>query len=151
MGEGAGRQGGSAEGDDDGRTVISDLLAQLEVLNRSRAGPFPYEGCRRLRAAVGERHEGLIPDLDLYLSEFAGYRSWGKRILTWSDEKIATVEKRLSQSFFDRFPSYAELKPMLDVTDASDVRRALGKADRTREVLLQLVLAIRRSRAGIAL
>jgi hypothetical protein len=129
-------------------SAIGDLLAQLDALNESDIGPFPYEGCRRLRAAIGERHEGLIPDLDTYLSEFAGYRSWGNRIPTWSDEKIAAVETRLSQSFFDRFPAYAELKALFEVTDSSDVRRALENAERTREVLLNLLSAIRRSRAG---
>jgi hypothetical protein len=129
-------------------SAIGDLLSQLDALSGSDGGPFPYEGCRRLRAAVGERHEGLIPDLDAYLSEFAGYRSWGNKILTWSDEKIAAVENRVSQSFFDRFPSYAELKPILEVTEASDVRRALQNAEKTREVLRHLLLAIRRARAG---
>jgi hypothetical protein len=129
-------------------SAIDDLLAQLDALSGSGGGPFPYEGCRRLRAAVDDRHDGFIPDLDAYLSELAGYRSWGKRILTWSDDKIAVVANRLSQSFFDRFPTYAELKPILEVTQAPDVRYALQNAEQTREVLLHLLLAIRRSRAG---
>ena len=72
-----------------------DLLHELETLTESDIRQFPYQGCRRLQAAVCERHDGLIPDLDSYLSEFAGYRSWGKRILQWSDARIETVEKRL--------------------------------------------------------
>jgi len=97
---------------------LKTCLAQLEALSVSGAEPFPYEECRRLRAAVCERRDGLVPDLDRYLSEPAGYRSWGNRILAWPDEKIAAVENRLSRSFFDRCPAYAEFEPVLEMTDA---------------------------------
>lgn len=126
----------------------NDLLRQLDALSESDVGPFPYDGCRWLRTAVRERLDGLVPDLDSYLSEFAGYRSWGKKILEWPDERIATVEKRLSQSFFERFPAYAGLEPILGLSEASDVRRALNNAEQTREVLLHLLSAIRRDRTG---
>ena len=129
-------------------STIKDLLDQLDALSESEARPFPYDGCRWLRVAARDRHEGLVPDLDSYLSEFAGYRSWGKKILEWSDEKIATVEKRLSRSFFERFPAYAELKPLLGSSEASEVRRTLHNAEQTREALLQLLSAIRRERTG---
>jgi hypothetical protein len=129
-------------------SVIEDFLAELKMLRESDHGPFPYEGCRWLRSAIADRHDGLVPDLDMYFSEIAGYRSWGKKILTWSDEKIATVESRTARSFFGRFPAYAGLKPLLQVAEASDVRLALQNADRTREVLLQLLGEIRKGRAG---
>jgi hypothetical protein len=129
-------------------STIKDLLNRLDALSEVEAGPFPYDGCRWLRVAADYRHDGLVPDLDGYLSEFAGYRSWGKKILEWPDEKIATVEKRLSRSFFERFPAYTELKPLLGSYEASDVRRTLHNAEQTREALLQLFSAIRRERTG---
>jgi hypothetical protein len=123
------------------------LLAELSELKDSERKPFPYLGCRRLHAAVQGRCEGLIPDLDMYLSEIAGYRSWGKRIITrWSDEKIANVERRLQDSFFDRHPEYAELVPILNSSVAPDVSGALEVADRTRHVLRELLSIIRRNR-----
>jgi hypothetical protein len=125
---------------------VDDLLDRLESLTVSHTGPFPYAGCRWLQRAGNERHRGLNPDLDLYLSEFAGYRSWGPRILKWPDEKIAGVEARLAQTFFDRFPAYAELKPMLASSQANDVRTALQGTDQTREVLLHLLGVIRNDR-----
>jgi hypothetical protein len=128
--------------------AIDDLLSQFDALRKRDAGPFPYEGCRWLQAAARERHDGLIPDLDVYLSEVAGYRSWGKKILKWSDEKIAAVEQRLGQSFFERFPNHAALQPLVTSPKASDVRRALHNVDQTREVLIQLLTAIRRTRVG---
>jgi hypothetical protein len=127
---------------------VEDLLAELEALTGSDARPFPYEGCRRLQVAVGEGRDTLAPDLDVYLSELAGYRTWGRKILEWTDDKIDAVEKRLHQSFFDRFPAHAELRPLLS-TQASDVIDALQTADQTRDVLLRLLSAIRRIRRGI--
>jgi hypothetical protein len=117
---------------------IDDLLSELDALHKSGYRPFPYDGCRRLRAAVSGRHDGLTPDLDMYLSEVAGYRSWGKKILEWPDEKVQSVERRLRVSFFDRYPAYAELQPILASAVAPDVSDALGSADRTRALLLEL-------------
>lgn len=125
---------------------IDDLISQLDTLSKSSSVPFPYDGCRRLRALAQNRHEALIPDLDTYLSEFAGYRSWGKAIVQWSDQQLEAVEKRLHQSFFDRFPNYVELKSFLKSDEASDVSDALRNTDRTRTVLLELLAAIRTSR-----
>jgi hypothetical protein len=127
---------------------IDDLMNQLAELRESDAGPFPYPGCRRLTAAAGGRCEGLISDLDFYLNEFAGYRSWGRKILSWSDDKLVAVEKRLGESFFERFSAYFELKPLIAATEAADVRHALHVADRTREVLQQLLPIVRGNRSG---
>lgn len=128
-------------------TAIQDLLRQLTELATRDAGPFPYEGCRWLRATAHECHDGFIPDLDVYLSELAGYRSWRARILRWPAEKIAPVEARLHQSFFERFPAYAAVESLVAAPEASDVRLSLQVADRTRSVLLQLFAAIREARA----
>jgi len=99
-----------------------------------------------LRAAVHGNHDDLNPCLDLYLSEVSGYRSWGKKILRWPDEKIAAVETRLGQSFFERFPVYSDLQSVLGSPEASDVSEALDNADQTRVVLLRLLSLIRDAR-----
>ena len=132
----------------DDSSKVDDALRELDALRKSDTGPFPYVGCRQLRAAVGGRHAGLIPDLDMYLSEIAGHRSWGTRILKWPDEKIQAVERRLHESFFDRFPAYAELEPILASLGTPDVARTLRNADRTRAVLLELLSAIVISRSA---
>ena len=129
---------------------INDLFDQLESLKASDVGPFPYEGCRWLQGVLGERGHDLVPDLDEYLSEVAGYRSWGKKILKWSDEKITAIQARLTQSFFDRFPRYADLKPTLVSSQACDVRSALHSADQTRALLSHLLRKIQDDRDGQA-
>ena len=122
-----------------------ELLLQLDALSEADCGPFPYAGCRWMQRVHSACH-GLEPDLDVYLSELARYRSWRRKILMWSDDKIGTVEERLTASFFERFPSYANLSSSLTARQASDVQLALQIADDTRRVLLQLLSIIRRER-----
>jgi hypothetical protein len=93
-----------------------------------------------LERSQDERHNGLVPDLDTYLSELAGYRSWGKRILQWSEHKIERVEQRLRQSFFERHTIYAELLPLPQAPEAQDVRHALTIGDDTRYLSLAAAL-----------
>ena len=51
-----------------------ELFANLSKLIASDVGPFPYADCRKLQG--DDKYPALIPDLDTYLSEMAGYRSW---------------------------------------------------------------------------
>ena len=126
------------------------LLAQLRTLEEADRGPFPYRGCFQLKATSPERYHDLTPDLDVYLSEIAGYRSWGRRILRWADDKIESVQSRLRLSFFDRFPAYTDLKALLALSVAPDVAEALDNADQTRAVLLELLRKIQAARADSA-
>ena len=116
---------------------IHELLQELAALNASDVGPFPYAGCREMQAADAATFATIIPDLDSYLSELAGYRSWGKRILTWADEKIEDVERRLHTSFFDRYPRYANAKLPADVSHALEI------ADRSRMLLAEILRRLR--------
>jgi hypothetical protein len=125
---------------------LDALLRQLEALEKSGTKPFPYKGCRWLRAAVRGEYHDLVPCLDLYLGDVAGYRSWGRKILRWSDEKITEVDKQLDQSFFERFQAYAALQSAIDAPEATDVREALRNADESRVVLRQLLSVVRRTR-----
>lgn len=124
--------------------MISDLLAQLGTLEKSDVRPFPYEACRAVQRR-DDRYEGLIPDLDSYFSELAGYRSWGRRILTWADEKIETTRRRIEIPFGERFPGYRELQTLPE--ESNDLRKALDIAERTRTVLLQLLNELQSERA----
>lgn len=121
---------------------IDRLLVELKGLQASDVDPFPYADCRRLQA-TDSRYSALIPDLDLYLSEIAGYGSSGKRILAWSDEKIDDVLVRISASFFDRFPQYQELKSQITPESVPALHSAIDKADQMRRVLTHLIRRLR--------
>jgi hypothetical protein len=74
--------------------MVNELLAELRRIDSADAGAFPYDDCRYLQR-ISVVDPSLSPDLDAYFSEIAGYRSWGKRIATWPDEKILDVEQRI--------------------------------------------------------
>lgn len=126
--------------------MIDDLIAELDILSESDVRPFPYEACRLLQRD-DRRYATLIPDLDSYFSELAGYRSWGRRILGWPDEKIEHVRRWLERSFNERFPVYRHMQ--VSSADRSVLREALEIAERTRTVLLRLLDEIQAERTGI--
>lgn len=127
---------------------IDSLLGELAALDVADRGAFPYADCRKLQAR-SDRYRSIVPDLDAYLSELAGYRSWGKRILTWADGKIGDVQSRLGSSFFERYPTYAERSSELKSADVPDLRRALDVAERTRLTLHDLLTELKGSRTSV--
>lgn len=126
---------------------IEDLLLELDHLDRGDRGPFPYDGCRKVKALDREGvFENLIPDLDLYFSEVAGYRSSGKRILRWPDEKLQEAHRRLSRTLFDHYPMYNSLRS-LRREEAPDLYDHIHGTERARVALLRLIEALQPTRS----
>lgn len=126
---------------------IEEMLLRLKGIEAADVVAFPYEDCRKLQR-IDERYVALVPDLDVYLSELAGYRSWGKRILSWPDEKIEEVHRRVGESFFDRFPMYGDLETRITSADVPDLHATLDRAERTRITLRDLLSDLQRERAA---
>jgi hypothetical protein len=128
---------------------IAELLMELNDIDAADGGAFPYDDCRELQRISGA-NASLIPDLDAYLSEIAGYRSWNKRIVSWSQKKIDEVERRIDASFFDRFPTHGALREIIGSDRVPRLRSAIARADRTRVVLRDLLRELKLNRAGAA-
>lgn len=128
---------------------IEELLSELKRIDAADRGTFPYDDCRKLQRISGA-DASLIPDVDTYLSEIAGYRSWGKRVAGWPDEKINEVEQRIDASFFDRFPAHVSVREVIESDAVGSLRSALARADRTRAVLRDLLREMKVNRAGAA-
>lgn len=126
---------------------IEGLLSELKSIDAADRGAFPYDDCRKLQRISGA-DASLIPDLGTYLSEMAGYRSWGKRIAGWPDEKIDEVEQRIDASFFDRFPAHESVREAIESDAMESLRDAIVRADRTRIVLRDLLREMKVNRAG---
>jgi hypothetical protein len=124
--------------------MIVDLLAELDALGKSGMRPFPHEACRSVLRDE-PRYAALIPDLDSYFSELAGYRSWGRRIVTWPEKKVESVRRRLETPFRERFPAYRDLQ--VSSADRNELREALETAERTRTLLLALLCQLQSERA----
>lgn len=110
----------------------------LKLYHEDRGKPFPYSDAKKLRKHSGEAYEGLIPDLDLFSSEIAGYCSWGKGILKWSRDKVAEAQQTIGRSFFDRFPQYKPLEPLITQENVPDLYASLRLHEEVRVMLLDL-------------
>jgi len=126
---------------------IEELLNQLKSVHATDAVAFPYADCRRVQQS-DSRCSALISDLDVYISELAGYRSWAKRILAWPDEKIEAVHRRTKESFFDRFPAYSEIQAQITSTNVPDLYATLNRAEQTRAALGELLSLLQHERAS---
>lgn len=118
------------------KVITGELLQLYEEKRRS---PFPYAGCGKILRETGQRYDGLIPDLDLYLSSIAGYCSWGHGILKWPKEKIEETKERLSRSFFEIYPQYKPLMPMITESATPDLYTDLALHEKMRLKLLDIL------------
>ena len=115
---------------------LKELARKLgDLLKKDMGNAFPYSDCRKASGLAGIRPGDLIPDLDLYFSELAGYCSWDGRILKWLPEKIATVKVRLSKTFFERYPQYRALQSVISEAETPDLMRDLALHEEMRNTL----------------
>ncbi|HKO62976.1 MAG TPA: YxiJ family protein [Pyrinomonadaceae bacterium] len=119
------------------------LEEALRLVREDYRDPFPYADSRQLTVLDPERYENFITHLDLYFSEIAGYCSWGKGILKWPKQKVEEAEKKLSSSFFERYPGYQAIELLIDDTNTPTLCRKLRLYDRIRTTLLDLLSALR--------
>jgi len=126
--------------------TLADTL--FKAFNEEMMRPFPYSGARKLRHDDGGIYEGLIPDLDLFASQIAGYCSWGKGILKWSEEKVDEAERTIGKSFFDKHPKYKPLEPLITEENTPDLHAWLTLQERIRSRLLELFALLRSDAAS---
>lgn len=125
---------------------ILQSLYKTDLLN-----PFPYDDCRKLLAENAEGFEDLIPCLDLYFSEIAGFCSWGNRSLSWTDEKIKEIQQRLRQPFFTKFRKFKALKPFINEENTPKLYSQLLIHELMRLTLLDILSELKVSQKDLAL
>ncbi len=109
-----------------------------QTYNEQDRSPFPYEGCRWLRGEFDGEFENLIPDLDMWLSDIAGFSSQGLRLLNLSEEKVSHARGIMSLSFFEKHPEYAWLERHIIFSDAPDLYEKINLYERMRAMLVAL-------------
>ena len=125
---------------------ILQSLYKTDLLN-----PFPYDDCRKLLADNSDEFEDLIPCLDLYFSDIAGYCSWGKRSLFWADEKIEEIRHQLQNSFFRQFPKFNLLKPAINEENTPKLFSQLLIHELMRLTLLDILSELKVKQKDLAL
>jgi hypothetical protein len=119
--------------------VYEGLIKILRQLFDEAHSPFPYEGCRFLLKSGNSDYQHFVFDLDLYFSELAGYSSLGKKILKWSDEKVADVKNKLSKTFFEKHPEYKPLEEIISKNSTPDLYDQLELYENIRQTLMKLL------------
>ncbi len=85
------------------------------------------------------KNSALIPDLDLYLSDLAGYASWGKKILDWPKEKMMEAQAKLAKTFFELHPQYLSLAPLITETKTPALASQMALYEKLRIEILDLL------------
>ncbi len=119
---------------------MKESAIELRRIFKEELGkPFPYEDCRQVMEEAGMKDTALIPDLDIYLSDLAGYASWGKKILDWPREKMLEAQAKLARTFFDLHPQYAPLAPLITETKTPDLASRIAVYEKLRIEMLDLL------------
>ncbi len=118
----------------------NQLAAEVsELFTKGMVGPFPYSDCRRLLREDPDKYEYLIPTLDLFFSTVAGYASWGLKSLQWGSEQIDKATKDLKASFFEQYPLYEPLLPLVTFSNTPHLYSDLRAHEGVRQKLLELL------------
>jgi hypothetical protein len=100
--------------------------------------PFPYEDCRWVAAHSNLNVEELIPDLDLYDSNIAGYASSATRLRSRSPEQLREGLRSLQKDFFSTFPSCAICRDSITPERTPQLHSRLETLETIRLALLPL-------------
>jgi hypothetical protein len=121
-------------------TRMEELIARVETLYKEAQGvPFPYQGCRKVLGKEKSPLDDLIPDLDLFFSDIAGYCSWGHRIVNWTPEEMRNAYTKMSRSFFEIHPKYNSIRSSISESEVPDLHQAMMRYDSMRKALLELL------------
>jgi hypothetical protein len=116
------------------------LDEEIEHLYRSEFGRgFPYRDCRLIATQCGIDAAVLIPDLDTYFSEIAGFSSSATRLHLRTPEQLRRGKYWLSKSFFARYPSLSPCEASISEAITHELWRRLQVADELRQGLLRLL------------
>ena len=118
----------------------NQLAAEVsELFNKTIRGPFPYDDCRALLREAPNKYKDLIPALDLFFSTVAGYGSWGPKLLQWSPGQRQKATEDLAVSFFEKYPLYEPLLPLVTFSITPRLYSAFKAHESLRQSLLELL------------
>jgi hypothetical protein len=113
---------------------------ELEELYKSRLlGRFPYEDCRWVAQYTSIECEGLIPGLDWYFGNIAGYCSSASRLGNRPQEDLQKAKKSLDLSFFEIFPRLAQIEGLITPDQTPKLYEEMKYTEQARLALLKLL------------
>ena len=123
-----------------GENTLDSLLSALnDMYRRGFDGPFPYADCRKIIGQDHKKYEDLTADLNTYFSEVIGSSSWGRRLAEWPRDRMRGVKGALEKTFFERYPAYSPLAPMITASDTPDLYAKLIYSEQLRVNLVKIL------------
>jgi len=118
---------------------VDEMIAHIPSRKELSKNGFPYAGCRKLLLQAGEAAEDLIPWLDLYTADIAGYLSSVRNIRSWTVDRKNAARKDLAHGFYERFSELRVLQSLITPENAPDVYDYYLLHEHARELLLAIL------------
>jgi hypothetical protein len=118
-----------------------NLPEQIESLYKSGfGGPFPYKDCFLVSDRCGVARGELIPELDLFFGDIAGYASSATTLDQRPSQELLKARSWLSRGdFFERYPRLAVCRDSIAAEEMPDLWRHMKVAEELRTSLLHLL------------
>jgi hypothetical protein len=100
--------------------------------------PFPYEDCRWVAAHTPVKEHDLIPNLDSYDSNIAGYASSATKLESRSTQQLQQGLYSLQKDFFTTFPGCAACRDSITPENTLRLHQRLEALETMRLALLPL-------------
>jgi hypothetical protein len=102
-------------------------------------GSFPYADCRWLASHEGQPVEDLIPELDMYFSNIAGYSSSASRLGERPASVLRKARKTLALNFFETYPSCERYSGLITSEKTPKLYEQMRIAEQLRLELLEIL------------
>ena len=110
----------------------------LERFESGRHSRFPTADINKL--ALDPDHTSLLHGrVEMYLSGIAGYAASADRLNRRSRAELSKASRFLSQSFFEKYPDYADYRAKINGEATPELFRELEVAEQNRVDLIQEV------------
>ncbi len=121
--------------------VSMNLAEQIESLEKSGfGGPFPYKDCSLISHLCGVETAELIPELDLFFGDIAGWSSSATRLDQGPIQELLKAQSWLSKGgFFERRPHLAVCRDAITPEETPDLFRPMHVAEELRISLMLLL------------
>lgn len=115
------------------------MAREITELFESDISAFPSEDCRWLKSEFEANLDDLYTDLTMWFMTVAGYSSWGKQLLSWSEDKVRQVRDVIRFSFFDEYPQYKWLEIHITKANTPDLYEEFQLYEQLRNKLRTLL------------
>jgi hypothetical protein len=113
---------------------------ELEELYKSRLrGRFPYDDCFWLAKQAAIKSADLIPELDVYFADIAGFCSSASRLDKRPTEQLKWGKKALKLNFFESHSDLAHIQVFITPDQTPKLYEEMKYTEQARLELLSLL------------